>query len=514
MITFACPACQKKLSVKDELAGKKGKCPGCGQGVAVPALVAAPAIEEMATVPPSVAPEPSGRHTRSNALTRPPPSNPAATQVGDKPDAGHDSSLTNFLAPPQANDELGRLGKYRILKLLGHGGMGVVYKAEDPALKRSVAVKAMLPALAASASAGKRFLREAQAMAAVKHDHVATIHQVDEERGVPFLAMEFLAGEPLDERLKREAKPPLAEVLRIGREIAEGLDAARTTGLIHRDIKPANIWLEAPRNRVKILDFGLARAVSEDASLTQQGAIMGTPAFMSPEQGRGEAVDARCDLFSLGVVLYRLCTGHQPFNGKDTISTIMEVVTHQPPPPIQLNAEIPRALSDLVMKLLEKEPARRPASAGVVVQMLQALERKRPRQYDSLAETVALKGAAAPRRRRLPLVLAAVLLLGGPIGLGAFTLIHIQSDQGDYVIDTDDPDFSFRVSTGVVTLEDRKTKRKYALKVVRLDKATGKHELEVTDADAGLAFKTKTFTIKRGEKVALKAWFERKQGTA
>ena len=124
--------------------------------------------------------------------------------MGLEPKSGHDSSLTDFLAPPQADDELGRLGKYRILKILGHGGMGVVFQAEDPKLKRTVALKAMLPALAASASAGKRFLREAQAMAAVEHDHIVRIYQVGEERGVPFLAMEFLKGEPLDERLKRE----------------------------------------------------------------------------------------------------------------------------------------------------------------------------------------------------------------------------------------------------------------------------------------------------------------------
>src|ERR1035438_6307906 len=121
---------------------------------------------------------------------------------------------------------------------------------------------------------------------------------------------------------------PLAEILRIGREIAEGLNAAHTTGLIHRDIKPGNIWLEAPKNRVKILDFGLARAATQEAGLTQQGAIIGTPAYMAPEQGRGADVDARCDLFSLGVVLYRLCTGNQPFHGKDTVSTLMAVAMH------------------------------------------------------------------------------------------------------------------------------------------------------------------------------------------
>src|SRR6202035_314066 len=159
-----------------------------------------------------------------------------STQDSEASAPGHDSSLTDFLSPSQAGDELGRLGKYRILEVLGHGGMGVVFKAEDSLLKRTVAIKAMLPAMAASASAGKRFLREAQAMAAVKHDHIVGIHDVDEDRGVPFMAMEFLKGEPLDERLKRAEEVPLAEMLRIGREIAEGLAAAHGTGLIHRDI--------------------------------------------------------------------------------------------------------------------------------------------------------------------------------------------------------------------------------------------------------------------------------------
>jgi serine/threonine protein kinase len=249
---------------------------------------------------------------------------------GRSPDlpAGPVPSLTDFLAPPQAPDELGRLGNYRILKILGHGGMGVVYEAEDTRLKRLVALKAMLPTLAASASAGKRFLREAEAMAAVEHDHIVRIYQIDEDRGVPYMAMEFLKGEPLDVRLQRENQLPLGDVLKIGREIAIALDAAHVRGLIHRDIKPANIWLEhiaaglpavgmdAPHAppasrglyRVKLLDFGLARAVSQDSGLTQQGAIIGTPAYMAPEQGRGDTIDHRCDLFSLGVVLYRLAT--------------------------------------------------------------------------------------------------------------------------------------------------------------------------------------------------------------
>src|SRR5262249_37743195 len=156
---------------------------------------------------------------------------------------------------------LGRLGSYRILKELGAGGMGMVFLAEDPQLRRLIALKVMAPALAADETARKRFLREAQATAALHHDHVVTIHQVAEDRGVPFLAMEMLGGESLDSRLQREGHLTLAETLRIGREIASGLDAAHEQKLIHRDIKPANIWLEARKgqpSRVKILDFGLA----------------------------------------------------------------------------------------------------------------------------------------------------------------------------------------------------------------------------------------------------------------
>src|SRR5262249_35920101 len=153
---------------------------------------------------------------------------------------------------------------------------------------------------------------------ALHHDHVVTIHQVAEDRGVPFLAMEMLGGESLDSRLQREGHLTLAETLRIGREIASGLDAAHEQKLIHRDIKPANIWLEARKgqpSRVKILDFGLAHVERADQRLTQSGLVLGTPSYMSPEQAGGEAVDHRCDLFSLGCVLYRMITGKQAFEG-------------------------------------------------------------------------------------------------------------------------------------------------------------------------------------------------------
>ncbi len=426
----------------------------------------------------------------------------AATQDGAAPGARDRTELTTFLAPPQAKGELGRLGKYRVLEVLGHGGMGVVYRAEDPQLKRVVALKAMLPGLAAAHGAGPRFLREAQAMAALKHDHVVTIYQVDEARGIPFLAMEFLEGEPLEARLRRDARLPLSEVLRIGREVAEGLAAAHARGLIHRDIKPGNVWLEGPHGRVKILDFGLARASAQEAApaataLTQRGAIIGTPAYMAPEQARGDALDARSDLFSLGVILYRLCTGRTPFRGRDTIATLMAVGTHQPPPPCRLNPEAPAGLSALVMRLLEKDPDRRPTSAADVVQALRAMEQGRG-------------GPAAPRRRRRAVRVAAVALLAALLGVTAAALIRITTDQGDYVIQTDDPDFTFQVRKDAVALKDTRAGRTYQVRVLRHDQATGEHELEVLDAGGDLAFRARTFTIRRGQQVALKAWFERK----
>jgi serine/threonine protein kinase len=296
--------------------------------------------------------------------------------VGSQPSIEATQANSVSLAPPQLPDEIGRLGGYRILAELGRGGMGVVYKAEDLKLKRLVALKVMAPSLAADPAARQRFLREAVAMAAVHHDNIVVIHAVDEDNGVPFLAMEFLQGMPLDKWLKGGRKATPSQVLRLGREIAEGLAAAHERGLIHRDIKPGNIWLDsAHKGRVKILDFGLARTGTEDVHLTQSGAIVGTPAYMSPEQARSEKVDGRSDLFSLGCVLYRLCTGVMPFAGDTTMSLLMSLALDHPKPVRELNSDVPAALSDLVARLLAKKPEDRPQSAREVVQAILAINR-------------------------------------------------------------------------------------------------------------------------------------------
>jgi WD40 repeat protein/serine/threonine protein kinase len=366
----------------------------------------------------------------------------------------------DFLAPPQGPDELGRLGSYRVLRVLGAGGMGIVLQAEDLQLKRPVALKALKPALAASDSARRRFLREAQATAAIRHDHIITIHQVDEQGGIPFLAMELLEGESLEARLQREGKLPTAEVIRIGREIAAGLAAAHARGLIHRDVKPNNVWLEVKEEsgggkeqseccgsassfkRVKILDFGLARAVGDDAHITQSGMIVGTPAYMAPEQGRGEAVDPRCDLFSLGCVLYRMTTGRAPFVAKDAVSTLLVVARDQPRPPRDVNPAVPPALSALVMRLLAKDPNDRPESAGAVIAELERIgcdrdmgsttdlkpptEASSPTGGEGIPRVVPVRRPVLPRRRVAVFAAAGLLMVLG----GAAIILRITSKDG------------------------------------------------------------------------------------
>jgi serine/threonine protein kinase len=286
-----------------------------------------------------------------------------------------------FLTPALHANELGRLGHYRILKVLGQGGMGVVFQAQDSTLERLVALKVMKPETSTSEVARKRFHQEARAAASIQHDHIVTIYHVGEDSGIPYLAMPFLLGESLESRLRRTSRLPIAEIIRIGREVADGLSAAHARGLIHRDIKPANIWLEdlgpdVPA-RVKILDFGLARVGSDQfQKMTRTGMVMGTPGYMAPEQARGsERIDHRCDLFSLGCVLYHMATGREPFYREDVMATLMALALDEPAPIRQFNPEAPQALVDLVNKLMAKSPDGRPVTAASVCKALTEIGR-------------------------------------------------------------------------------------------------------------------------------------------
>jgi serine/threonine protein kinase/regulation of enolase protein 1 (concanavalin A-like superfamily) len=304
----------------------------------------------------------------------PPPaaSQTTATDRGRQP-ASH--KCFDVLNPLQADGDFGWLGQYRVVRLLGQGGMGLVFLAEDTLLPRPVALKVIRPDIAGAEGIAQRFMREARATAAIKHDHIVTIYQVGEQNNLPFLAMEYLTGISLDEWLERGHIPSVELVLRLGREVASGLSAAHRHGLVHRDIKPANIWLEAPSGRVKILDFGMARSLREDVELTHSGTVMGTPAYMAPEQARGEPIGAAADLFSLGCVMYRLCTGRLPFAGESVMAVLTALSTESPPRPAAWRPELPQGLDDLVMRLLAKQPEDRPQSAEVVVKEIRTIER-------------------------------------------------------------------------------------------------------------------------------------------
>ena len=274
-----------------------------------------------------------------------------------------------FLRPSNQRDTLGMLGHYQVLQLLGHGGFGTVLKAFDEKLHRLVAIKMLSPSLAATSPPRKRFLREARSGAAINHENIVQVYSV-EEHPLPYLVMEYVDGLTLQERMNREGPFELAEILKIGRQIASGLAAAHGTGLIHRDIKPANILLErGVEQRVKITDFGLARAAA-DASLTQSGAIIGTPLYMSPEQAKGGRLDHRADLFSLGSVLYAMASGHPPFRASETMAILRRVAEDHPRPLQEMVPELPDWLVAIVDKLLAKEPADRFQTAREVADLL------------------------------------------------------------------------------------------------------------------------------------------------
>lgn len=358
------------------MAGKTKTCPACSCIVQAPGGGSSSASANAADCGHT-----SARHSAKHQTHARSSPTEQTSSSSIKPTAPADY---HFLAPAEGPNELGRLGPYLIRKLLGSGAMGMVFEAQDVHLKRLVALKVMKPSLAVHADFHRRFLREAQLAAAIDHEHIVTIYQVGEDRNVPYLAMKLLQGEALEDRLRRLGRLPVPEVLRIGREVAEGLAAAHAQGLVHRDIKPANIWLEEGRDRVKIVDFGLARGSGGDAHFTEAGAVIGTPSYMAPEQANGEEVDGRCDLFSLGTVLYRACTGQLPFEGKDTLSVLAALATKTPVPPHKLAPGLPRALSELVMRLLAKDRNDRPSSSREVVQAIEAIERGDRDEPDSV----------------------------------------------------------------------------------------------------------------------------------
>jgi serine/threonine protein kinase len=326
-----------------------------------------------------------------------------------------DELRLDFLQPSENPEFLGRLGHFHILGVIGRGGMGVVLRALDKCLQRLVAIKVLSPELANNETARKRFCREARAAAAVTHENVVAIHEVDEDEdsGVPFLVMHLVTGMSLEDHIAANGALKPRDIISIAAQSAAGLAAAHAQGLIHRDIKPGNILLESDLQRVKITDFGLART-TDAVHLTQTGYTPGTPLYMAPEQARGESVDHRSDLFSLGSVIYAMCTGRPPFQGSTPYVVLKSVTEEQPPPIHVINPEIPEWLTEVVDRLHAKKPDDRFQSAQILAELL----------HRRLAELVSGQAPKnCPKMRRVPLLATAkrrtVLALAGGILLGS-----------------------------------------------------------------------------------------------
>ncbi len=333
-----------------------------------------------------------------------------------------DELKLDFLQPPDKLNRLGKLAQFDVIRVVGRGGMGVVLHAYDPSLDRDVAIKVIDPKLANNEVARQRFCREARAAAAVTHDNLVAVHQVneDEPSGLPYLVMQLINGESLEQRIRRAGKMTAGEVARLGMQAAAGLAAAHAGGLIHRDIKPANILLEAPVDRVKLTDFGLARAV-EDVKLTRTGFVAGSPLYMAPEQARGDEVSARADLFSLGTVLYEAATGTAPFDAKTPLTVLRRVSDETQMPLMRINPDIPKWLSDAVDKLLQKEAVNRFQTASEVAAVFAAglVEMRLLSPLDVPAEVCAGPRTVARRALRQPICWKAVACRVRPWAGGA-----------------------------------------------------------------------------------------------
>ena len=424
-----------------------------------------------------------------NFLDRPAVKQLAAAAVTGAEQPGREASTLDFLQPSTKPGSLGRLAHYEALEVLGQGGCGIVLKAFDEKLHRVVAIKVMAPQLASTSPPRKRFLREARSAAAIRHENVVGIHAV-EDQPIPYLVMEYIAGETLQQRLDRSGPIEVAEVLRIGQQVASGLAAAHALGLIHRDVKPANILLEnGAAQRVKLTDFGLARA-ADDASLTQSGVIAGTPLYMAPEQAQGEVIDQRADLFSLGSVLYVLCSGRPPFRASTTLAVLKRVAEDTPRPIRELVPEVPNWLCTIVARLHAKKPADRFASAQEVADLLARhlaklqqdrgrprlatvppaaqkpappppapVKRARPKSEERPVPAQAIR-PPRPRRRRWTTAAAVLLLLFAGLSLSEATgvtnvrgtVIRLFSSEGTLVVEVDDPNVSVTLDDGEMVI--------------------------------------------------------------
>ncbi|MCH2372865.1 MAG: serine/threonine protein kinase, partial [Planctomycetes bacterium] len=329
-------------------------------------------------------------------------------------------------APPSGQqDQLPkRIGPYEVVHRMGAGSMGIVYRCHDPALNREVAVKVLRHRYAGDEHYQRRFRGEAKAAASLSHNCVVSIHGIHEQTSnedQTYIIMELVDGESVDALLERDGVAPIADAIRWVRDAASGLREAASKGLIHRDVKPSNLLL-TKEGDVKIVDFGLAKNVRNENSLTEEGIVLGTPHYISPEQGRGKPVDHRSDIYSLGATFYHLVTGRPPFEGDSQVSVIVAHVNENPKAPHQTNREIPTSVSHVIFRMMEKSPNDRYSDYTPLIEDLDALLRDETPPHAG-GPTPRLRRAFRSfwRRGRAVAAFAAILLLGGLV----FTLAAV-----------------------------------------------------------------------------------------
>lgn len=322
------------------------------------------------------------------------------------------STNSSVLDSPSHPEMLGRIDEFDVEEKLGQGGMGVVYRGFDSSLNRPVAIKVLAPHLASSGVARKRFAREAQAAAAVVHPNVVPIYSVKDSPTRPYIVMALVDGRSLQDHVAQSGPLPIKDIVRIAQQIAAGLAEAHKQGLVHRDIKPANILLEKDVSRVLITDFGLARA-ADDVAMTQTGWLAGTPHYMSPEQARGNDIDRRSDLFSLGSVIYFMATGREPFRAEKPLAILQKIDQDSPIPARSINSEIPKTLDQIIIRLLEKCPDDRMESSEKLEQLLTRYL-AHLQHPQSIAKPVVRRSSTQLRRhRRSALLVTGLLVLTG-----------------------------------------------------------------------------------------------------
>lgn len=322
-------------------------------------------------------------------------------------------------------------GRYEIVKELGHGTMGVVYQAHDPQIDRMVALKVLRPDRVISQDFVLRFLREAKAIGRISHPNIVTVYDVGQDHGTIYIAMEYLEGRPLNEVIK-DKTPALAETVGICVQVAEALGYAHRQGIIHRDIKPSNIIL-TPDRRIKLTDFGIARIEDPDAAQqTQVGDILGTPAYMAPEQVMGQKADGRTDLYALGVITYEMAVGKRPFGGGN-IAAIFRSITHeQPQNPMNMGNLDNRALADLILKSLSKDPAYRFQTGEAMATALKGCLDTSAHPFPELA--MSSQRTRSPKKSRMAIAIFGLCLAGAIIGYTMIRKPAVESTHGDTVV--------------------------------------------------------------------------------